>query len=970
MKTFISQIAEHYAAQQDRVSKTVFIFPNHRALLHFRSELKRFGLKPYRGYSINDFFQKVTGVQTSDRIHLLLTLYECYKALNEHAEPLDEFIHWGGVMLSDFDNIDKYLVDAPSLFVNVSDFRSIQDTYEYLTENQRRAIEHFVAHFRDRSGRLTVSMTTDNSEGVKQRFLSVWNILAKLYRSFNETLEREDMAYEGRIYRSLANKVKSGTDINELLREYFPGAHRFVFAGLNALNECEKTVLGAMRDAGKAEFVWDFSSKELKDPRNKASFFLSKNIELFPQAFPLDTDQELKRADVRVVSVSSSVGQTKLAAGILNGLQRYAPEDTVFVLPDETLLMPLLSAIPAGYDTINVTMGYPMDKSAIYSLLRGAGFLQLGMRMKDGQTYFHHTAVSEIFSSSLFKAIATEKEHAIMEKVKTDAKQYIPVEDLNRNDDSELLTTLFSPIAVPLGETGQTPLMGNVASAAQNHALEKYLKEILSVVTKELEKDIVNPEDYSVHADMELEFSKRYDTAINELSRVELDVLPGTYLRLLDGFVKSESVPFEGDALKGLQVMGTLETRALDFRNVVILSANEDLFPHRSADNSFIPPELRKGFGLPTLEYQDAVWAYYFYRLIQRAENVWLVYDSRTEGLLSGEESRYIKQLEYHFRFPLKRYTAVAPVNPTAEDEFIDKTQEDIDHLLNNGHLSASALQSYLACPAKFYYQAVKGLKSEEDVTESPDASMLGTIFHSCMEKLYKNRRSVTVNDLRGMLADEPMIRGLVAGEILDQTRAIEIEGRNLIIEEVLVEYVRATLKHDLDLLVASGEDELRIIGLERYLQTEIDGFKFVGFADRIDSYKHGEVRIVDYKTGHVENDDILITDGNAASVVEKLFGKSNTGRPKIALQMFLYDNFAKESILHPGETVVNSIYSTAKLLTKPLPDVAESQAFSTMVEEKLHGLLSDIKDTSKPWKRTNDTHCCALCDFRSICGR
>lgn len=511
----------------------------------------------------------------------------------------------------------------------------------------------------------------------------------------------------------------------------------------------------------------------------------------------------------------------------------------------------------------------------------------------------------------------------------------------------------------------------NLYNQAKDLGAEIIFQRVTGVEDKGDVKIVKTPKaEYEARAVILATGAKNRPLGVTTLSDIDLKVMPGTYLRLLDGLVRGESVPFEGDALEGLQVMGTLETRALDFRNVVIMSANEELFPHRSADNSFIPPELRKGFGLPTLEYQDAVWAYYFYRLIQRAENVWLIYDSRTEGLLSGEESRYVKQLEYHFHFPLKRFTAVAPVSPLAEEEFIPKTQEDID-AVRRGHLSASSLQSYLYCQTKFYYQAVKGLKAEDEVTESLDASMIGTIFHGVMEQLYSGTDTVTAQMLDTLLqGGEDQIRAMIRQGICEKMRSDDVEGRNLVIEEVILEYVKGTLRHDLRLLRESGSQGFRILGLERYMRTTIDGFPFIGFVDRIDTYKPGELRIVDYKTGHVEDDDILITDANAQAVVDKLFGESNTGRPKIALQLFLYGLFAHEGLVRDAETVVNSIYSTSKILTSPLPDVPESPVFSSLMKERLHGLLTEIADTSRPFRRTQDRHTCALCDFRSICGR
>ncbi len=972
--TFIQQVAAHYAAKADTLERTVFILPNRRSSLYLRQGLKEVigddVSRKARIVSINDFLQAVNGVETSGRIELLLVLYRCYRQLNPDAEPLDDFLHWGSVMLSDFDNVDKYLVDAEKLFCNVVDFKSMEETFEFLTEEQRRAIEHFVSHFRDRYGRLTVNMDAD-SKDVKARFLKIWNLLGPLYRSFKDALRQEGMAYEGMIYRNVAEAISGGDDIRTILEKHYPLRWRFVFVGLNALNECEKVILRAVRDVQMAEFVWDFSSKEIKDKRNRASFFLLKNTEEFPQAFPLDADG-LRRPKVRVVGVASSVGQTKLAGTVL-AQAKGKPEETVFVLPDEDLLMPLLSAIPDEYDTINITMGYPMDKSAIYTFIKAYASVQLTLRTRNGELFLHHKALANLFSSGLFKAVANEDELAIAERVRKEAKQYVPLHEVTDNA-GIFINHILTPITVGEDVAVTSPdeavlLDTSLANAGQNRCIASSLTRLLAHISSALGARATTGEKWSVDAEMEIDFVNRYAQAVKSLSAFELPVLPSTWFRILDGLVRGESVPFEGDALKGLQVMGTLETRALDFKNICILSVNEDLFPHRSVDSSFIPPELRKGFGMPTTEYQDSVWAYYFYRLIQRAENVWLIYDSRKDGMLSGEESRYIKQLRYHFRFPLEEYTAVSPLTPVAEDEGIEKTQEDID-ALRAGHLSASSLQSYLSCPAKFYYQAVKKLNTDDEVAESLDAAMIGTVFHEVMQKLYDGHQTVSRDDIKAMLSDEVGLRKLIGEGIIAQMRSIEVEGWNLVVEEVILEYVKATLKHDLSILVKGGANGFRILGLERFVKATIEGFPFIGFIDRIDTYKPGEIRIVDYKTGRVEDEDINITDANAQAVADKLFGESNIGRPKIALQMYLYGKFAGNGILRPDEKLINSIYATNGLMTRPFEDVPESPAFVQEVDGRIKVVLEEIADTSKPWVRTCDRKVCEICDFRTICGR
>ena len=917
MRPFLQQVAAHYYASGD-IGQNCFVFPNRRSMVFFRKYLGDLVREKGAGvplqvpamFTISDFFQAVTKVQPGERLRLLLELYGCYKELNPATEPLDEFIFWGDVILADFNDVDKYLADARAVFGNVKDLKAIQDNYDYLSENQRHAIESFLSHFRD--GKESI---------MKDRFLKIWNILYPLYTAFRSTLREKGMAYEGMVYRALADEIKGGKPVVDILEPVFPEVRQYVFVGLNALTECERLLLSRMRDAGIAQFVWDYVSGEIRDKANKSSLFMQKNVEQFPQAFPTDTEG-LVRPEVTVVSVPSSVGQAKLAPEILAQVVGGDPVETAFVLPDENLLLPLLNSIPPEWDSVNVTMGYPMSGSAVYTLLQALSQLQLRFRKRPEGWYFYHRPVREVFSSGLFRSLISEEEARIVAKVKAAAKYYIPLADLQGGP---VLDLIFRPV---IQDTA-------AASALQNHKLEKYFSDIVAHIGRAV----------AANGDLllELDFAKRCHTQLNILQDIDLELLPSTYLRLLQRILEGISVPFRGEPLKGLQVMGPLETRALDFRNLVIMSANEGVFPRKSSSSSFIPSELRRSFGLPTNEYQDAVWAYYFYRLIQRAQKVWIVYDSRTEGLKTGEESRYVKQLQYHFSWPLKRLVAAAAMYPVNVEEEIEKTEEDVK-AVREGLLSATSLQYYQECPVKFYYSFIKKLKMEEEVAESLDAGMQGTVFHKTMETLY-GIPEVKVADIRAMLADEPRIRRIIRANVIEKMKCPEVTGRNLVLEEVILDYVRMVLKYDLGLLSASGSPGFKVLGLEKYCETAFDGFHIKGFVDRMDSYLDGEVRVVDYKTGKVDKD-------------------------KIALQLFVYDLFVHANPAFAGQTVVNSIYSIRSLYTNPLPDAPEDPELSAQIADNIRTMLVEMTDLGVPFRRTREKASCEKCNFKIICGR
>ena len=955
MIPFLKQVADHYY-NIGEADKCCFIFPNRRSLVFFTrhlcqavkdSDVLSRPIVAPEMLTINDFFHKVGGMHSVDRVRLLIELYDCYRECNPKAESLDEFIFWGDVILSDFNDVDKYLVDPKQLFANISDLKKIQDTYTYLTDTQRKAIEAFVSHFSDLSGRLTVDLDSEDPD-VKGKFLMIWNILYDLYELFNTRLREKGMAYEGMVYRQLAQRLKTES-VEDVFNDVWQGDVKFVFVGLNALNECEKMLLRKLRDAGRAEFCWDYSGKIISDPKNRSSFFMAENVVEFPQAAVWDRDG-LTIPEINVVSVPSSTGQAKRLPDVLNGIGSRTVAgltDCAIVLPDETLLSSVLNSIPDEVEDINVTMGLPMTGSILYSMMSDIAAIQLHTVNRKGKWYFYHKQVWDLFANDLFRKASDEKTLEIISKVKSDAAYYISQDVLSG---TPLLDAVFRPVIADQ----------KLQSASQIKDFAEYQKQVLTAVVSSVTED--------VGMNLELEYAKEYYKCVNVLKGIDLEVLPVTYVRLLNQLLSAVSVPFRGEPLKGLQIMGPLETRALDFRNLVILSANEGVFPRRNVSSSFVPPELRKGFGLPTYEYQDAVWAYYFYRMISRAEKVWMFTDTRTEGLKSGEESRYIKQLEYHFNIPLNRYVVRFDKMKTAKVEDIVKTMDDV-RKIKETVLSATTVQNYLACPAKFYYGTVKELKAEEEVAESLDYGMFGTVYHETMRSLYASDR-MTAKDIQSWLCREDEIKSKIKELIIDELNLMEVSGRNLVVTDVILKYVMKTLQRDLELLEKEGVDFFEILGREVKVSGEFKGQKFKGFIDRLDSFHPGQVRVVDYKTGKVLDDDEKINDDNALAIAEDIFAEDIKERPKIALQFFIYDMLVQNHPLARGKQLFNCVYSTARLFKEPPLNVPRNEMFFNAVSERLENTLKEMYSLEVPFRRTNDEKVCEYCDFKMICGR
>lgn len=960
MIPFLKQVADHYY-HVGEIEKRCFIFPNRRSMVFFRKHLSGAVREDVMArpivapemLTINDFFHRVGKVRSIDRVRLLIELHECYRECNPKAETLDEFIFWGDVILADFNDVDKYLVDPKQLFANVSDLKKIQDTYTYLTETQRKAIEAFVSHFSDLTGRLTVNLDSADPD-VKERFLMIWNILYDLYELFNKRLDEKGIAYEGMVYRRLAERLRA-----EAVDNVFDGIWskdvKFVFVGLNALNECEKTLLRKLRDAGMAEFCWDYSGELISDPKNRSSFFMSENVVEFPQAAVWDVEG-LKMPEINVVSVPSSTGQAKRLPEVLQSIAERESEGNVssmkltecaIILPDETLLSSVLNSIPDEVEDINVTMGLPMTGSILYSMMSDISAIQLHAVNRKGEWYFYHKQVWDLFANDLFRKAADPQTMEIVSKVKAEASYYISRKMLSG---TPLLDVVFNPVITD----------PKAASLEQIKAFGDYQNRVLTTVASAVTADS--------GLDLELEYAKEYYRYVNVLKEIDLEVQPMTYARLLGQLLGAVSVPFRGEPLKGLQIMGPLETRALDFRNVVILSANEGVFPRRNVSSSFVPPELRKGFGLPTYEYQDAVWAYYFYRMISRAERVWMFTDTRTEGLKSGEESRYIKQLEYHFNIPVNRYVVRFDKMKTAQVEDIVKTADDV-RKIKSTVLSATTLQNYLSCPAKFYYGTVKELKAEEEVAESLDYGMFGTVYHETMRSIYSSDR-MTGKDIESWLGRGEEIKDRIKSLIIEELNIMEVTGRNLVVTDVILKYVMKTLQRDLELLQKENVEFFEVLGREVRVSGEFEGQKLKGFIDRLDSFHPGQVRVVDYKTGKVLDDDEKITDDNAEAIADKIFAEDIKERPKIALQFFIYDLLVQDHPLAKGRQIYNCVYSTARLFKEPPLNVPRNEKFFEAVSQRLGETLQEMYSLDVPFRRTKDEKVCEYCDFKMICGR
>ena len=689
MKPFLYQVASlFYEKWGAEVSRLAFVFPNRRTGLFFQKYLSEVADIPLFSptiLTINDLFIQLSGKQSADRISMLFTLYDIYIRQSGSTETFDEFLYWGEMLLNDFDDIDKYMANARMLFSNVTDLREIENDFDFLSDEQIAAIRSFWSSFYPRGD-------TPN----QQQFLAVWQVLYDLYEEFRATLAAEGKGYEGMIFREVVESMERG-ESPDLPYE------QIVFVGLNALSVSEERFLAQLQKRKIADFYWDYVSDKVTDPDNKASYFVSRNRKSFPSSMKLPPEEKVK-TEIEVIGIPSGIGQAKQVCSILNELckeDEMSAEEalrTAVILPDEHLLIPVLNAIPEQIKRINVTMGYPLAGTPVASLMEYILALQKNIRYVDRRPVFYFRDVLPILNHRYISTTSPEMVSNLVKDISENNKIYISYDDLNK---TPLLSILFTPVTAV--ETFSDYLI-NVLQEL-NKAVEGGKLKVESVNSDAEPLSTFNSQLSTIN-DIEQEFIFHYFATVNRMKEVmreaNVKMKIDTYFRLLKRVTDTITIPFQGEPLSGLQIMGVLETRALDFDRLIILSMNEGIFPLRKAANSFIPYNLRRGFGLPTYEHQDSVWAYHFYRLIYRASHVSLLYDTRSNGLQTGEVSRFVHQLHYHYEEPIQNKLVVYNVSSSKTPALqVAKTEEVMNRLADfrsggTRAISASAVNTYL----------------------------------------------------------------------------------------------------------------------------------------------------------------------------------------------------------------------------------------------------------------------------------
>ncbi len=956
MQTFLQEVAQYVLTHHiDRIDQLTIIFPNRRAGLFFRKEMGQLIEKPIwmpKVTSLEDFILFHSGLDKIETLEGVLRLYDVYKAQQPREESFDRFFFWGEMILRDFDEIDQYLVEADQLFTSIKSQKELDEEFYFLDEEELKVIRSFWSTF------------LPDASKTQKAFLETWKILKPIYHSFKAQLVSEGKGFGGQIYRQFWEALKS---------DQVAVSGHLILAGFNALTVAEERIIKLLVENHHAEILWDLDAHYLLDENQEAGHFMrtyQKDTILgktFPKVLP-NFIQEPKT--FKAVGVSLEVGQVKALAEHLESLASssdYKPENTVIVIPNEYMLFPLLHAIPPSIEQLNITMGYPMKDTPVFSLLES--LLQLQSSSRENVihgTSFYHRPVIEILGHPLIHPIAEEKGELITADITKRNLIFVYQSELKLP--KRLFELIFSKPIKPL----------------------VYLLDIL----EELHHC------WKAHGqDLELEFISRFyqhTAKLEEMIGQKTEQLSYDFLiKLFRRLSRSLKIPFSGEPLEGLQIMGVLETRNLDFEHVFILNMNEGSWPAPPKKGSFIPHNIRKAFDLPVFEHQDSIYAYLFYRLLQRSKRVWFYYNTVSEFNVNGEMSRYIRQLAFETNHEIDYQILANPIAITpAQPISIEKTPEVLfklgRFLVKKGEwtarLTPSALDTYLYCRLRFYFKYVQELYEPDELQEELSPMVFGNILHDAMEILYrqfikKNKRPIVEpNDFFGLESgvDGAINKAFIKHYDVKNETKFKLEGRNIIAAEIIRKTALKILHFDRQYA------PFKILGLETSTR---DGYTLdypinvagntltVGIKGKIDrlDQKQGKVRVIDYKTGK---------DAKEFGSVTSMISRDDPKRNKAAFQVFFYSYLFYKT--YPGEytQLEPGLFNSRDLFDdqfnwrlvekagRSANQVTEFRDYLEPFEEIVTELLTEIYNPAVPFDQVEDESKCRFCPYNEICGR
>jgi len=941
MNSFHHRLVDHVAAQYElsALKDHCFVFPTKRGGLFFKRALKeRFADQDFILpvlFSIEEFVESLTGMTITDELTLLFELYKIYQE-EDKALAFDDFYAWGKIILKDYDELDRYLADAKKIYGTLQNIKEI----DYLFD-QSDEFREIVSRYR--------TLTEKNAKSaLLTKFKRIWENVGKVYEVYQERLIAQEKAYGGMLYKNLAH-ILADEHIEHRFKQYH-------LCGFNALSKSEELIFDALYKANLAQLYWDLDSYYLNDPQEEAGDFIRVHLHKWPESVVFDANSLGQAKQVHVHAVGQHIGQVHLAAQQLKDLlaRGVRPEQTAIVLADEKLLIPLLYALPMREQKVNVTMGYPLRATVVFDFLLGYLDLMIKARGDENERVFHlydlrpflSNAYATIFQPTLYDLVNS---WAIAEK-----RTKITSQELQQLMNTEELKSLLSK------EMSWSTLFDGI-------------KQYLTQVFYHFKESDANRTDQEFIYFL-LKSLNQFNDYLSDKAGLGLKLIK----KILQEHFRSIKVPFEGEPIQGVQVMGFLETRTLDFEHVIIVSANEGKIPAARNLNSYIPFGLRRLFDLPTFEEQDAIYAYHFKRLIQRSENVHFVYDNSTSGDSSGEKSRFILQ-QLRIYEPLEnikvtshQYDGAVKALPSNVEISIPKNSEVIDMLnrftleSSQAYLSPTSLSTYINCPLQFYLKHVAKFRELEEVGEDIDARNLGNVVHRVLELLYQ--------DSLGKVVEKETIKKLsiriekYLEEALRDEKIIQqyqvLSGKDHVTKKVMQQVTQKVLNLDMK------EAPFEVIGLEQQgyehlvtLSTH-QKVRVSGTIDRMDK-KDQVLRITDYKSGKAE---FVSSRGKTLDdVLDEYF---ENPKVKSGFQAYLYAVLTQahfDEQIKVGITVLKKLNEGTKWLNNG-QSLGEEELAG--FQQRLDAMVREIYDPQVQFHQTAEIERCAYCEFKLICNR
>ena len=957
-KTFLEYVAEDIIGKYGTdLSRIAVVFPNKRAALFLNEHLARIAGQPVWSpayITISDLFRQHTDLKPADPIKLICDIHKSFTKCTGIDETLDHFYGWGQLLLADFDDIDKNMADADSIFCNLKDIHELDDI-SYLDDEQKEMLKRFFANFSD-----------DIESELKKRFLSLWSHFGDIYHDYNRRLTEQGIGYEGAIYRKVASE--------ETLHLKYD---KYLFVGFNLIQKVERVLFSRLMKEGKAKFYWDFDEYYMPTARAQQSASVPNNTASFA-AYLTDFPNELDNTDsdiyanmrrpkrIRFISSPTENAQARFASNWLLENDRYkAGRKTAVVMCDESILLPIMHSLPPEADKVNITSGFPLAMTPVASLVMLLFDLYtLGLRKKG--TAFNPHYMKKLMAHPYARHL-----------------QGVHLKGVH-------LSQVHQPNSTSAQPTTQHSTFNTQHSIL--HHIATLVKQV-GIATKQ-EGDALTQE--SVF---------RMFTILNRLAALadsgDLLIDNTTLRRLVSQLVGAASIPFHGEPVIGVQIMGVLETRNIDFDNVLLLSCNEGNMPKGVNDSSFIPYSIRKAHGLTTIDNKVAIYSYYFHRLLQRAGDITIAYNNSTDNGHTGEMSRFMLQLLVESGQKIDHYSLTAKNQPTPlMPKAIEKDETALSKLEEMSRLSPSAINTYIRCKLAFYYQYIAHIKEPDSDPETIDNRMFGNIFHRAAYLIYKDITDhspvIEKTHIQAYLSNRKLLASVV-DRAFEEEECKTNNGLQIINREVIIEYITKLLKIDQQLCpfsILAMEEEAKVYtqlsftipsggalkggALVSSAPTKQYSLTIGGIIDRLDAITDKQtgkrrIRVVDYKTGNKPS--------SAIKSIEEVFDPKNIAskHSNYFLQAILYSlivsrskewNAANDAVspalLFIKQAATNDYDPTLCIDKHPISDV-------TVYEEefltKLKETVADMYSPNAAFTPTDDRKKCELCPYRMLCG-